>query len=104
MPTYERLARFNRDDGALSDEEKQAFREAMGKFVEDLESGRGFRKGLRVKGVRGAPGVFEMTWAENGRATFSFGRSIRAKRAARDLASRGHPPHLLSVGALHVQA
>ena len=29
--------------------------------------------GLRVKGVRGASGVFEMTWAPNGRATFEYG-------------------------------
>jgi hypothetical protein len=26
-----------------------------------------------VKGVRGASGVFEMTWAPNGRATFEYG-------------------------------
>jgi hypothetical protein len=28
---------------------------------------------LRVKGVRSARGVFEMTWAPDGRATFAFG-------------------------------
>ncbi|HLX31346.1 MAG TPA: hypothetical protein VKR79_01130 [Gaiellaceae bacterium] len=77
MPTYERLRRFDRDYVALTPDQRRAFKEAVGKFVEDLERGKGFRKGLRVKGVQGAPGVFEMTWADNGRATFSFGRSIR---------------------------
>jgi hypothetical protein len=32
-----------------------------------------FRPGLRVKGVTAHPGVFEMTWAPDGRATFSYG-------------------------------
>lgn len=77
MPTYERLARFDKDYAALSADQKAAFKLAVRKFVEDLERGRGFRKGLRVKGVRGSPGVFELTWADDGRATFSFGPSIR---------------------------
>ena len=42
-------------------------------FRPDLVTGR-FRPGLRVKGVRDAPsGVFEMTWAPDGRATFEYG-------------------------------
>ena len=77
MPTFERLRRFDRDFAALAPGQRDAFRRTVAKFVEDLEAGRGFRDGLRVKGVRGAPGVFEMTWADNGRATFSYGRSIR---------------------------
>lgn len=77
MPTYERLLRFNRDYEALNAEEKSAFKDAVRKFVEDLERGEGFRKGLRVKGVRGSPGVYEMTWAGDGRATFSYGNSVR---------------------------
>ena len=32
---------------------------------------------LRVKGVRGASGIFEMTWAPNGRATFHYGEPIK---------------------------
>ena len=84
MPTYERLLRFDRDYGALSLAEKRAFKEDVKKFVEDLERGQGFRKGLRVKGVQGARGIFEMTWADDGRATFSFGRSIR-----------GNEPHVI---------
>lgn len=75
MPTFERLLRFDRDFAALSDTQKEAFRAAVRKFVSDLERGHGFRRGLRVKGVRGAPGLFELTWADDGRATFSYGVS-----------------------------
>jgi AbrB family looped-hinge helix DNA binding protein len=43
-------------------------------FVPDLAApDRPFRPGLRVKGVTAHPGVFEMTWDSNGRATFSYG-------------------------------
>jgi hypothetical protein len=62
----------------LAEEQREAFRIAVRRFVEDLERGSGFRAGLRVKGVRAAPGVFEMTWASNGRATFQYGEPIRA--------------------------
>lgn len=75
MPTFERLRRFDRDYAALSDAQKDAFRSAVQKFVTDLKRGQGFRKGLRVKGIRGAPGMFELTWADDGRATFSYGES-----------------------------
>jgi len=41
-------------------------------------------KGLRVKGAQGYPGVFEMTWADNGRATriSSDGASVRTPYSA----------------------
>ncbi|CAA9558842.1 MAG: hypothetical protein AVDCRST_MAG88-1328 [uncultured Thermomicrobiales bacterium] len=32
---------------------------------------------MRLKAVHGHPGVYEMTWANDGRATFRFGPSIR---------------------------
>jgi hypothetical protein len=75
MPTFERLARFDRDYDGLTEAQKQAFRAAVQKFVTDLQRGDGFRKGLRVKGIRGAAGQFELTWADDGRATFSYGES-----------------------------
>lgn len=77
MPTYERLLRFDRDYASLGSVEKSAFKTAVEKFVADLERGQGFRKGLRVKGVKGSPGLYELTWADDGRATFSYGDSIR---------------------------
>lgn len=33
--------------------------------------------GLRVKRVQGARGVFELTWAPDGRATFEYGREVQ---------------------------
>lgn len=76
MPTFERLERFDRDLEALTPQQRAAFLVAVKKFVDDLAAGQGFRKGLRVKGVRGAEGIFELTWAPDGRATFSYGKSI----------------------------
>lgn len=72
MPTYERTARFDRDLAGLTAEERRRFRVAVAKFVADLRTGQ-FRKSLRVRGIEGTPGVFEMTWAPDGRATFQYG-------------------------------
>jgi hypothetical protein len=77
MPTHEILPSFWRDWDALTIKQRQAFRVAVGRFVEDLARGEGIRPGLRVKGVRGAPGIFELTWAPDGRATFSYGSAVR---------------------------
>jgi hypothetical protein len=82
VPTFERTARFDRDLSALSEAQQRRFRVAVAKFVADLRSGR-FRKSLRVRGIEGAPGIFEMTWAPDGRATFQYGES------------RGAGPHLI---------
>jgi hypothetical protein len=72
VPTYALTARFRRDLAGLSPEQRAAFRAAIEAFVHDLGVRR-FRPGLRVKGVKGAAGVFEMTWAPDGRATFQYG-------------------------------
>jgi len=77
LPTYERLPRFVKDFAALSRPQQLLFIGAVEKFVAGLQAGTGFRKGLRVKGVQGSPGLYELTWAENGRATFSYGASVR---------------------------
>jgi hypothetical protein len=79
MPTREVLAKFWRDWARLSPAQHEQFLAAADKFVADLRAGRGFRAGLRVKGVRGALGLYEMTWAPDGRATFSYGRSVLGK-------------------------
>jgi hypothetical protein len=78
MPTFRTLPRCRQDFEALSDDEKKRFRQAVEKFVEDLERGRGFRPGLRVKGIQGARGIYEMTWADDGRATFEYGAPVKA--------------------------
>jgi hypothetical protein len=66
----------------MAPEQKGAFKRAVRKFVRDLPSGA-FRKGLRVKGIQGAEGIFEMTWADDGRATAAnlMSRSSTARRA-----------------------
>jgi hypothetical protein len=76
VPTYEWLERFRLDLNKLGPEQQAAFRAAVRAFVEDLERGN-FRKGLRVKAVQGVDGVWEMTWAADGRATFSYGDERR---------------------------
>jgi hypothetical protein len=76
MPTFAQTDRFRRDFANLTAEQKAAFRAAAAKFVVDLDSGSS-RPGLRVKGVGGAAGVFEMTWADDGRATFEYGSAVR---------------------------
>jgi hypothetical protein len=77
VPTHEELPSFLRDYLGLSAAQQQAFREAVRHFSQGLESGQ-MPTGLRIKGVRGYPSVWEMTWAGDGRATFSYGRSVRA--------------------------
>ena len=78
MPTFKILPRFRKDYEQLSPDEKERFRQAVARFIEDLERGGGFRSGLRVKGIQGASGIYEMTWADDGRATFEYGPPVRA--------------------------
>jgi hypothetical protein len=76
MPTRDVLESFWRDWADLSPQQKEAFRRAVAKLVDDLRARRGIRAGLRVKRVQGVPGIYELTWAPDGRATFSYGRSL----------------------------
>jgi hypothetical protein len=77
MPTYDVEPRFLHDYTRLTEDEKLLFAAAYKKMVADLKTGRGLREGLRVKGIRGQSGVYEMTWAPDGRATFTYGISPR---------------------------
>lgn len=78
MPTHDEAAQFLREFFALPPEKQRLFRHALRLMVEDLRRGRSFRPSLRVKGVQGYPGIFEMTWEmPNGRATFSYGTPRR---------------------------
>jgi hypothetical protein len=74
LPTYAWLARFRSDFEQLTPTQQAAFLAAVAQFVDDLQNGRALRKGLRVKGIQGARGVFEMTWVPDGRATFEYGK------------------------------
>jgi hypothetical protein len=76
MPTRDIADSFRQDWERLTPEQQRAFRAAVAKFIDDLRARRGFRPSLRVKGVRTESGVYELTWAPDGRATFSYGRSV----------------------------
>jgi len=76
LPTYSWLRRFAADFDSLSADQQATFLVAISHFVEDLRLGRGFRKGLRVKGIQGASGIYELTWADDGRATFEYGDPV----------------------------
>jgi hypothetical protein len=78
VPTFAWLARFGVDFDRLTPAQQAAFLAAVEQFVADLQSGGHFRKGLRVKGVKGAAGIFEMTWADDARATFQYGDAVVA--------------------------
>ena len=76
MPTFEPLRRFLRDYSRLTDEQKKAWLRMRRRFVIGLKTGR-LDPALRVKRVQGYPGVWEITWAPDGRATFHYGEEIR---------------------------
>ncbi|MFF8505931.1 hypothetical protein ACF07L_35560 [Streptomyces anulatus] len=82
MPTFETLPRFTADLQRLTPAQRHRFhRVVLDAFVPDLRTGRPFRPGLRIKGVRRAPGVYELTWSMGtgpaGRATFEYGAEVR---------------------------
>ena len=78
MPTYDEDPRFWRDWEKLTPEQHSLFLESVSQLVEDLKARRPPRPGLRVKGYRRRAGVFEMTWAKDGRALFQYGTSPHA--------------------------
>jgi hypothetical protein len=76
VPTYQARPRFLRDYKNLTPEQAAAWEKALDSFIECLRQGR-FEPGLRVKRVQGYPGVWEMSWAPDGRATFEYGQEQR---------------------------
>ncbi|GAB4008482.1 hypothetical protein GCM10029992_64960 [Glycomyces albus] len=72
-PTFERFPRFNQDHEKLQKEQQARFKKAVAEFVEDLRTGGSIRPGLRIKRVQGAEGVYEISWAPDGRATWEYG-------------------------------
>lgn len=78
MPAFDRPPRFQKDRDDLDPALQDRFRVAGHEFVEDLDPGGEFRRGLRVKRLQGTEGVLEMTFAPNGRATWGYGPEQRA--------------------------
>lgn len=81
MPTFETTRRFEKDYARLDPAQKELFRKAIKAFVHDLTDRKGvFRGSLRVRRIKSAQQVYEMTWdkeSDVGRATFMFGPSRR---------------------------
>lgn len=76
MPTHEETDRFWRDWDKLTQHQQAAFLRANREFRQDLPSAR-FRASLRVKRFQGREGVFEMTFAPDGRALWCYGDGER---------------------------
>src|SRR3981081_2327826 len=81
MPTFELTSRFERDWRRLTSQQRDAFRKVVQEaFVPDLDTpdrpfrpGPPFLRAVRVPGAAPHPGVFELPWARDGRAAFSYG-------------------------------
>ena len=75
-PTFETSGPFQRDYEKLDRTQRERFKNKVrDEFVPAVRAGN-FPAGLRVKAVEGAPGVYEMTWAPNGRATWHYGPEV----------------------------
>ena len=63
----------------LSDQQRRKFFAARDQFVDGLRRRPPeFAPALRVKRVQGAEGIWEMSWAADGRATFRYGAEMVA--------------------------
>lgn len=76
MPTFEALKGFARGYDRLTRQQKMQWQRAVRRLVSGLKSGR-LDPALRVKRVQGHPGVWEISWAPDGRATFHYGDEVR---------------------------
>jgi hypothetical protein len=81
MPTREVLPEFLTDYTHLTSQLKKRFLKVVRALVEDLREGRPPRLGLRTKAVESYPGIWELTWAPDGRATFHYGEPVLAGEA-----------------------
>ena len=84
MPTFASSARFRRDIAKLTRAQRQQFFGSLALLIADLhemEAGRRheFRRDL-VKKLHGESNLFEFRWADDGRATFTFGDEQRPGR------------------------
>jgi mRNA-degrading endonuclease YafQ of YafQ-DinJ toxin-antitoxin module len=77
MPTFERLARFDREFRRMPREMQRAFLAMLPVFVGALKAKPPeFPVALRVHRVQGVSGVWEITFAPDGRATFEYGKQV----------------------------
>lgn len=82
MPTYEFPAGFYREYLRLNAGQRERFLRAVAGLVTALAlSPPDFPPHLRVKRVQGHIGVWELTFAPDGRATFAYGDEVVAGEA-----------------------
>ena len=74
-PTFKLEPRFDRDWVLLRKADQELVRVALKKFRAELTAGQ-FPTGMRGKRVQGVSGIFEMTFAPDGRATWQFGDEL----------------------------
>lgn len=73
-PTFSVAARAAREYAKLAPQERARFTRARITFVEALRDNPStLPPNLRVKRVQGHEGIWELTWAADGRATFEYG-------------------------------
>jgi hypothetical protein len=77
VPTFERRPRFDREFRRLPQELQRAFLGMLPLFIAALrKKPPAFPRSLRVKGVQGHPGVYELSFGAGGRATFAYGDEV----------------------------
>ena len=77
-PTFDAARRARREYRRLPRAQQLAFDQAVQLFVRALrQRPPRFPPGLRVKGVHGHPGVYELSFGDGGRATFEYGDEVR---------------------------
>lgn len=73
-PTYSVAARAAREYAKLTPQDRALFNRARTAFVDALRADpSSLPHNLRVKRVTGHDGIWELTWAGDGRATFEYG-------------------------------
>ncbi len=75
MPTFTAPRGFLRDYARLTNRQVEQWKKARRLFVQGLREGK-FHPRLRIKRVQGHPGVWEISWAPDGRATFHYGDEV----------------------------
>jgi len=79
VPTFERLARFDREFRRMPRELQRAFLAMLPVFITALrEAPPAFPAALRIHRVQGSTGIWEITFAADGRATGEYGEEIIA--------------------------
>jgi hypothetical protein len=62
--------------------QSQIWRGLTSQFIADLKGGgQGFHPRLRVKRVQGSPGIWKISWAPDGRATFQCREEVHQGKA-----------------------